>query len=134
MLLTISTTYRPATDLGFLLAKHPQRMQTFTLAFGKAHVFYPGASEERCTATLGVDVDSVAHVPVLDDQKHYWVGDHEVTTLLRRGECWPSVHQERELIAYCYPKHKRHLMGNALARLADEGEGEREPELEPEAA
>src|SRR5436190_6152534 len=62
MLLTISTTHRPATDLGFLLAKHPQRVQSFTLAFGKAHVFYPEASAERCTAALLVDVDPIALV------------------------------------------------------------------------
>ena len=36
MLLTITTTYSPATDLGYLLHKHPDRLQTFDLAFGKA--------------------------------------------------------------------------------------------------
>jgi hypothetical protein len=40
MLLTISTTHQPATDLGYLLHKHPHRCQTFNLIFGKAHVFY----------------------------------------------------------------------------------------------
>ncbi len=50
MLLTITTTHRPATDLGFLLRKHPERVQRFSLPFGAAHVFYPEASEERCTA------------------------------------------------------------------------------------
>ena len=48
MMLTITTTHWPATDLGYLLAKHPQRCQTFSLAFGSAHVVYPEASEERC--------------------------------------------------------------------------------------
>ena len=50
MLLTITTTYSPATDLGFLLHKHPERLQSFKLAFGQAHVFYPEAHAERCTA------------------------------------------------------------------------------------
>ena len=62
MLLTISTTYRPATDLGFLLHKHPDRVQTFSLPFGEAHVFYPEAGEGRCTAALLVDIDPVGLV------------------------------------------------------------------------
>ena len=62
MLLTISTTHNPATDLGYLLHKNPARVQAFELSFGKAHVFYPEASEERCTAALLLDVDPVALV------------------------------------------------------------------------
>jgi hypothetical protein len=38
MLLTISTTHRPATDLGHLLHKNPQRLQSFPLPFGQAHI------------------------------------------------------------------------------------------------
>jgi len=57
VLLTITTTHRPATDLGFLLHKHPDRVQHFAVPVGQAHVFYPEATEERCTAArlLGVD-------------------------------------------------------------------------------
>ena len=62
MLLTISTTYSPATDLGYLLHKHPARIQSFRLAFGQAHVFYPKADTESCTAALLLDVDSVGLV------------------------------------------------------------------------
>lgn len=62
MLLTISTTHQPATDLGYLLHKNPARAQSFTLSFGKAHVFYPEATEERCTVALLLDVDPVALV------------------------------------------------------------------------
>ena len=47
MLLTISTTHRPATDLGYLLHKHPDRCQTFDLSFGKAHVFYDDESRPQ---------------------------------------------------------------------------------------
>ncbi len=50
MLLTITTTNRPADDLGFLLHKHPDRFQSFDLSFGKAHVFNPEVGAERCTA------------------------------------------------------------------------------------
>ncbi len=59
MLLTITTSYRPATDLGYLLHKHPSRLQSFSLSFGQAHVFYPEASSERCTAALLLDIDPV---------------------------------------------------------------------------
>jgi hypothetical protein len=59
VLLTLTTTAVPATDLGYLLGKNPARLQTFELAFGKAYVFYPEASEDRCTATLLLEVDPV---------------------------------------------------------------------------
>src|SRR5437868_11080892 len=62
MLLTITTTHRPATDLGYLLHKHPDRLQSFDLSFGKAHVFYPEARAERCSASLLLDVDPVGLV------------------------------------------------------------------------
>ncbi|MFV0127274.1 3' terminal RNA ribose 2'-O-methyltransferase Hen1 [Streptomyces sp. HMX112] len=65
MFLTISTTGspgRPATDLGFLLHKHPDKAQRFSTSHGTAHVFYPEASAERCTAALLLEVDPVALV------------------------------------------------------------------------
>lgn len=245
MLLTITNTQPPATDLGYLLHKNPARLQSFDLAFGQAHVFYPEASDERCTAALLLDIDPVglvrnrrgpageshaleqyvndrpyvassflsvaisqvfgsalagrskertalaeatlplqaklavlpcrrgeeflrrlfeplgyavmaeghtldeqfpewgasryftvelqanvrlrdllAHlyviIPVLDDDKHYWVGDDEVEKLLRHGAGWLATHPERELIAHRYLKHKRSLAREALARLVDE--------------
>ncbi|KAB1989111.1 3' terminal RNA ribose 2'-O-methyltransferase Hen1 [Streptomyces triticiradicis] len=65
MFLTISTTgtpERPATELGFLLHKHPDRAQTFSTSYGTAHVLYPEATAERCTAALLLEVDPVALV------------------------------------------------------------------------
>src|SRR3954463_12674989 len=59
MLLTITTTHRPANDLGYLLHKHPERFQSFDMSFGKVHVYYPEVSAERCSACLLLDVDSV---------------------------------------------------------------------------
>lgn len=242
MLLTISTTHRPATELGYLLAKHPDRCQTFSLAYGKAHVFYPEATEERCTAALLLDFDPVGLVrgrrrgqdapgtlaryvndrpyaassflsvaiaqvfgsamkgvsksrpdlaetplpfdanlsvvpsrggepflrglfeplryrvdarripldeafpewgegncfelrlradvrladllthlyvliPVLDNQKHYWVGDDEVDKLLQKGGDWLRGHPMREQITLRYLKHRRSLSRDALERL-----------------
>jgi len=227
MLLALSTTHTPATDLGFLLHKNPDRVQTFDLSFGQAHVFYPDASADRCTAVLLLDVDPVRLVrgsdldiqyvndrpyvassflsvaiaevfssalagrskerpelaaapmpltasltalpclggevllrrlfeplgyevtaepfdryvtvtlrgtvrladllthlyvliPVLDDEKHYFVGDEEVDKLIRRGEGWLPDHPERELIAQRYLKHRRSLVRAAIARLIDD--------------
>src|SRR3954464_4288160 len=62
MLLTITTTHRPANDLGYLLHKHPGRFQSFDLSFGKAHVYYPEVGAERCSACLLLDVDPVGMV------------------------------------------------------------------------
>jgi 3' terminal RNA ribose 2'-O-methyltransferase Hen1 len=241
MLLTITTTYQPATDLGYLLYKHPARVQTFNLAFGKAHVFYPEATEDRCTAALLLDIDPVGlvrrdsggfaleqyvndrpyvassflsvaiaqvlrtamsgrceerpelaetpiplqakitalpcrggeaflrelfeplgytidverypldpkfptwgesiyytvtltattclkdlltHVyvlvPVLDDDKHYYVGDDEVEKLLRFGEGWLKQHPQVERITRRYLRHQHSLSRAALSRLVDE--------------
>lgn len=251
MLLTISTSSSPATDLGYLLHKNPARAQSFDLSFGKVHVVYPEASAERCTVALVLDVDPVGLVrgrrgpegeggllmqyvndrpyvassflsvaisqvfgsalsgrskdrpelvetvlplearlavvpcrggeeflrrlfeplgyvvtasaepldptvpewgpsryyvvglsgrkrlaellthlyvlvPVLDDEKHYWVGDDEVEKLLRHGEGWLAAHPERELITARYLKHRRSLIRNAIARLVTDEEPEDE--------
>ncbi|MGW0334656.1 3' terminal RNA ribose 2'-O-methyltransferase Hen1 [Streptomyces sp. NPDC003011] len=65
MFLTISTTgtpERPATDLGYLLHKHPGKAQAFSTSYGTAHVLYPEADAGRCTAALLLEVDAVALV------------------------------------------------------------------------
>lgn len=62
MLLSITTTHRPASDLGYLLHKHPDRFQSFNLSFGTAHAYYSEVGEERCTACLLLDVDAVGLV------------------------------------------------------------------------
>ena len=62
MLLTIRTTHRPATDLGFLLHKHPEHVHTREFPSGNATVFYPEATEESCTAAVLLDVDPVGMV------------------------------------------------------------------------
>jgi 3' terminal RNA ribose 2'-O-methyltransferase Hen1 len=66
MFLSISTTHSPATDLGWLLHKRPDKVQTFDIAGGRAIVFYPEATEVRCTATLLLDVDTVDLVRTLN--------------------------------------------------------------------
>jgi 3' terminal RNA ribose 2'-O-methyltransferase Hen1 len=244
MLLTISSTHQPATDLGYLLHKNPARLHSLELSFGKAHVFYPEAGEERCTAALLLDVDPVGLVrgkrgqheggtldqyvndrpyvlssflsvamgrafgtamsgrskgrqeladqaipltaklavvacrageglirelfeplgysvlcehhpldekfpewgegpyysvtlagtvrlrdllnhiyvlvPVLDAEKHYWIGKAEVEKLLRKGEGWLASHPNKEAIVKRYLPRQRQLAREALAQLAEE--------------
>jgi len=62
VLLTLSTTMPNATDLGFLLHKHPDRVQSFEVAVGTAHVLWPEASDERSTVALLLEVDPIALV------------------------------------------------------------------------
>ncbi len=62
MLLELTTTHKPATDLGYLLHKHPDRVQEFSLSAGTARVFYPEATEDRCSCALLVEIDSVGLV------------------------------------------------------------------------
>lgn len=243
MLLTISTTHAPATDLGYLLHKNPQRLHSQDLGFGTAHVFYPDARDDLCTAALMLEIDPVGLVrrkgpagegfaleqyvndrpyvassflsvalgqvfrtamtgrskdrqdladsavayeihlpvlpsrggeglltrlfeplgyevtamrlalddafpawggsacydvtlriaarlsdvlrhlyvliPVLDHDKHYWVGDDEVEKLLQKGEGWLDAHPERELIARRYLKNLRGLTEAVMERLSD---------------
>src|SRR3984957_3493487 len=244
MLLTLTTTHQPATDLGYLLCKNPARSQAFDLSFGTVHVFYPEATIARCTAALLLEVDPVglvrnrrgpagegfsleqyvndrpyvassflsvaisrvlgsalsgtsrerpelaktpipltarisvlpcrggemflrklfeplgyivsaiqhpldekfpewgegpyftvelSHtitmhdllthlyvlVPVLDNDKHYWVGDDEVEKLLRHGDSWLAGHPEKEQIVSRYLKHRKYLADAALTRLIE---------------
>jgi 3' terminal RNA ribose 2'-O-methyltransferase Hen1 len=65
-------------------------------------------------------------MPVLDDEKHYWVGADEVEKLLRHGEGWLSSHPERDTIARRYLRHRRSLVDDAIARLV----GDEEPEID----
>ena len=62
MLLQITTTHKPATDLGFLLHKHPDKFQSVNLSMGKAHIFYPESSEDKTTVALLLDIDSIEMV------------------------------------------------------------------------
>jgi 3' terminal RNA ribose 2'-O-methyltransferase Hen1 len=254
MLLTITTTYRPATDLGYLLHKNPGTLRSVDMWFGPAHVFYPEANDERCTAALLIDVDPIGLVrrkgrgaepaslepyvndrpyaassfvsvavaklfgtamsgrsaerqeladtpipleiripalpcrggerllrrlfeplgydvsaspilldeqfpewgespyletrlartgrvaevlnhlyvmlPVLDDQKHYWVSRDEIEKLLRRGEGWLRDHPENELITRRYLRYQPRLAREALARLLEEDQADPDSEVQ----
>jgi hypothetical protein len=62
MILELTTTHKLATDLGFPLHKHPNKLQTVELSVGNAHVFYPEATENSCTACLLLDINPIALV------------------------------------------------------------------------
>ena len=258
MLLTITNSSPQATDLGYLLHKHPDKVQAFSIAFGQVHVFYPECSAERCTACLLLDINPVGLVrnrrgpagegrsleqyvndrpyvassflsvalakvygsalsgrcndkpnlvnaplkltvsievvpcrgssdgdatirelfeplgytvetthyqldekfpqwgegpyynvtltakrplhevlthlyvlvPVLDNDKHYWVGNDEVDKLLARGEGWLSEHPAKEMITDRYLKHQRSLTRDALARLTAEEQADPDADAE----
>lgn len=260
MLLSLTSTTTDATDLGFVLHKHPERVRSVDVGFGRAHVWYPEATTERCTATLFVEVDPVAlsrkpggtrksggaatlepyvndrpyaassmlsvalgrlfgsalagncasrpelvdraltleielpvvpvrggeavvrrlfeplgwavdchalpldeafprwgasryvsvtlagdhtvqralqHLfvllPVLDDKKHYWIGDDEVDKLLRRGGDWLPTHPEAEFITRRYLRFGG-LAREALVRLAEANEDSDERDESNDAA
>lgn len=75
MLLTITTTHDPATDLGHLLHKNPERVQSFSLSFGQAHVFYPEASAQRCTAALLLDINPLSLTRGRGSRRYDYVND-----------------------------------------------------------
>ncbi|TPV94974.1 MAG: hypothetical protein B7733_12415 [Myxococcales bacterium FL481] len=62
MLLTITTTHRPATDLGCPMGKNPARVQRFSLSFGTVHVCYPEVDDDRCAVSLLLDIEPVGVV------------------------------------------------------------------------
>jgi len=59
MLLTITTTHKPATDLGYLMHKHPDKFQSVKLSIGKAHIFYPEKTAEKSTIALLLDINPI---------------------------------------------------------------------------
>lgn len=259
MLLTITTIHNRASDLSYLLHKHPSKIQEVEITAGKAHIFYPEVSDEKCTVALLLDIDPIGLVrknsgpsgndfaleqyvndrpyvgssfmsaaiskafstamngrckdkpelvdlafpfevkiavlpvrggeivlrhlfeplgytvsvkkhllnenfpdwgdsryytvtlqneitlqqllthlyiliPVCDNDKHYWVGTHEVEKLLEKGKDWLQTHPARELIIMRYLKNQRYLAKDALeVLLKDEAvEEEIEEEIIPE--
>jgi hypothetical protein len=76
---TITTTYQPATDLGYLLHKHPARVQRFGLGWGDAVVFYPEATESRCTVALLLEINPVALVRGREHQLSAYVSPQAYT-------------------------------------------------------
>ncbi len=61
-------------------------------------------------------------IPVLDNQKHYWVSEDEIEKLLKHGEGWLSSHPSKDLIVSRYLKRQKDLTNEALTRLHEEDE------------
>jgi 3' terminal RNA ribose 2'-O-methyltransferase Hen1 len=72
--------------------------------------------------------DLLAHLYVLDNEKHYWVGEDEIQKLLNRGEGWLAQHPEKDLIVSRYLKRQRHLTQEALERLSEDEPESDEPQ------
>jgi 3' terminal RNA ribose 2'-O-methyltransferase Hen1 len=114
--------------LGYSVRATPHLLDETNPAWGESRYFTLDLAVSRPLSEL------LAHlyvlVPVLDDEKHYWVGDDEVDKLLRHGEGWLAAHPERETITRRYLRHQRSLVDEAIARLvADE-----EPDLDVDVA
>ncbi|MEU4601948.1 3' terminal RNA ribose 2'-O-methyltransferase Hen1 [Kribbella sp. NPDC023972] len=66
MILTLATDLAgvgaSASDFGFLLHKNPARPQSIEITGGTAHVFYPEATDDRCTAAVLLEIDPIALV------------------------------------------------------------------------
>jgi 3' terminal RNA ribose 2'-O-methyltransferase Hen1 len=56
MFISMTTTYVPATDLGYLLHKHPDKMHKRTSSQSVNYCFFSEASVERCTVNLVLDI------------------------------------------------------------------------------
>jgi RNA repair, ligase-Pnkp-associating, region of Hen1 len=91
VLVTLSTTHVPATDLGFLLHKNPARAQRVEVSTGMAHVFYPEANEHRCTAALLLEVDPIGLVRTARAGGGEGRPSPSTSTTVRtrRPACWP---------------------------------------------
>ena len=97
MLLTISTTHRPATDIGFLLRKNPANVHRADLPFGRSVIFYPEATEDRCQAVLMLDVDPVALVRGRSGASGEGLLDHYVNDRPYAASSFLSVAMARTL-------------------------------------
>jgi len=108
--------------LGYSVRADPHPLDEEFPEWGESRYFSVGLSGEVRLQEL------LSHlyvlVPVLDDDKHYWVGEDEVDKLLRHSGEWLAGHPEKEVIAERYLKHRSTLSNEALSRLTEEEEAE----------
>jgi hypothetical protein len=123
MLLTVTTTHSPATDLGYLLAKNPSRCQSFSLSFGQAHVFYPIAREDECTAALLLDLDPIGLVRGREGGKER-----------AGGELWEYVNDRPYVASSFMSVAIAQVFGSALAGRSRERQVLAECEGRPKSA
>jgi 3' terminal RNA ribose 2'-O-methyltransferase Hen1 len=117
------------TPLGYRVSVTRHSLDEQFADWGDASLF---SLEIAGTVTLR---DLLSHlyvlIPVLDNEKHYWVGEDEVAKLLRHGEGWLATHPERELIATRYLKYRRNLADEAIKQLREQ-DGESPAQIEAE--
>jgi hypothetical protein len=97
VLLSITNTSSPATDLGFLLHKNPANLHSIDLSFGKAQVFYSSATAQHCTACLLLELDPVELVRGAQQMEDYvndrpYVASSYLTVAIGRafGTLWQA--------------------------------------------
>lgn len=92
--------------------------------WGESDIYSVTLTGEQTTA----DVLSHLYVllPVLDNSKHYYVGQDEIEKLLAHGGDWLTAHPEREIITRRYLRYRKALVNSALARLVGPEEAEAE--------
>ncbi len=88
--------------------------------WGEAHLF--GVTLDGQQTVRDVLRHLYVLIPVLDNTKHYWVGQEEIEKLLAHSGSWLATHPERELITRRYLRYKRPLVSSALARLIEQEE------------
>src|SRR6185436_4147937 len=108
--------------LGYTVHTVPQALDTTVPEWGESRYYGVTLTATKRVAELLTHLYVL--IPVLDDEKHYWVGDDEVEKLVHRGEGWLSSHPERELITRRYLKHRHSLVRDAIARLVTEDDPE----------
>lgn len=115
--------------LGYQIESKPIKLDTQFEEWGDSHYL-----DVTLTITAKIK-DVLAHlyvlIPVLDNNKHYWVDEMEIQKLLRRGKGWLESHPEKDLIAKRYLLNQRVLTRLALAQL-EEQEGDPDPDAEIE--
>jgi 3' terminal RNA ribose 2'-O-methyltransferase Hen1 len=108
--------------LGYTLHAEPHPLDPTHPDWGQSRYFTVALSGTQRLADL------LSHlyvlIPVLDNDKHYWVGEDEVNKLLRHGERWLAGHPERAAITARYLKHQRSLVRDAISRLTEQEEPE----------
>jgi 3' terminal RNA ribose 2'-O-methyltransferase Hen1 len=115
--------------LGYRVAAEQHQLDATTAEWGASRYFTVTLSGTKRLSELLTHLYVL--IPVLDDEKHYWVGDDEVEKLIRHGEGWLATHPEREMITRRYLKHRHSLVRDAIARLVTEEEPEAEDETAP---
>src|SRR5262249_44744030 len=84
------------TPLGYQLLIQPHRLDEKFPEWGESSYYTVEINAQTRLQDLLTHLYVL--VPVLDAEKHYWVGEDELEKLLRHGEGWLAAHPEKEFI------------------------------------